>query len=174
MEKGNFIVASSSSTDCLRCRIGWGGVVRNALITQLCCPALTSCPTFCLQLETKPKTTQVSSISHFLYDTQWHADRRGWQSGKRWLSWASRKPQSPPPRLPELVLLSCYDTVKNQSRTVPKKTISHVDSTSKLTSRPKFVKHLSISAPFAMIDSFFLQCVLQVLGVCLKKLFMRQ
>lgn len=109
MEKGNFIVAWSSSTDCVRCGTGWGGALRNALITQLCCPALTSCPTFCLQLETKTKKRHGFQPFLIFYTTH-----GGMQIKKRLAEWEvlivlGFQEDLKPPRLPILVLLSCYD-----------------------------------------------------------------
>lgn len=133
---------------CLGCYTGWGGVVRNALIMQLHCPALPSHPAFCLHL--KPPTKNLQGLSFYAVTWRWKA--------AICLCLAGRAEAHPTFQscLLSLWQESC-DNISNPDPTVPQKTAACIHSSFcsflALSTTPSpvlnFVKHPSISAAFS-------------------------
>lgn len=76
MKKRNCVVASRSSTRCVLCCSGWGGLRRNALIMRLSRPALAYHPAVCLRLKTE-SYQGLSTFFFFPFNTRWQGSGNG-------------------------------------------------------------------------------------------------
>lgn len=105
-----------------------GGVVRNALITLLCCPALASHIAFCLHLEsTTKKLARFQPFSSFCTS----CGRRWIQEWDMFFVWVFQEERIAPffPIVWCFLLLlwwECCDTFSNPGRAVPKRMKAHI------------------------------------------------
>lgn len=130
--------------------------MRNALITQLSYPALTSRSAFCLHLETKTKKG-FTTICLFLNNIQKHEERKRFSEKEMFIVLVFQEEQNPP-NFP--ILSSCYDgNVVTQSVIQAELdhreqqvvfTVSSLHSLSAFKTHHLSQKHLHISAPFLL------------------------